>query len=251
MLTPVLEKLILQGKASFNTFVIGGGDKYVLNVKKERYIIITDIHYQPSVNVFNPDATNQEAWFRWDDITQLLYNNLNTQLKVFSTKSNNSFVFRNNINVTPLKTKSSDDYSLDRYLINPSDPIKLDTYLIHESDVSFTMSKAGAITINENGNTPADSIGFPPPFDYGKEGQLGVVKVRLSSLDAISPDYGAKQAGDYLDQVTNFPGGNLEFIFPVDQDHQLPDIDRPASYPLINISYVEIQGNITNIQATL
>ena len=51
MITPHLEKLILCGKASYNTFVIGGSEKCILNVDNDRFIIITDIIYFSQLNL--------------------------------------------------------------------------------------------------------------------------------------------------------------------------------------------------------
>ncbi len=51
MLTPILEKLILSGKASYNTFVVGGSEKHILNVENDRFIIITDLLYFHEVNL--------------------------------------------------------------------------------------------------------------------------------------------------------------------------------------------------------
>ena len=51
MLTPHLEKLILCGKAAYNTLSIGGSQKTIFNVAKDRYIIITDINKFRKVNI--------------------------------------------------------------------------------------------------------------------------------------------------------------------------------------------------------
>ena len=42
MITPILEKLILSGRAFYKTAVVGGS-KTTLNIENDRFIIITDI----------------------------------------------------------------------------------------------------------------------------------------------------------------------------------------------------------------
>ena len=94
MITPHLEKLILTGNASYNTFVIGGSEKSILNVAKNRFVVITDITYFHQLNL-DEGSGNVLSIF---DINLFLQTSLNTQLRVFSRKSNNLFMFRNNVN---------------------------------------------------------------------------------------------------------------------------------------------------------
>jgi len=248
MLTPILEKMILCGKASYNTFVAGGTQKNILNVKKDHYIIITGINYQSII----PESYSNIGLFvfEYPQLVAFLKESLNTQLKIFSTKSNNSFLFRNNFDMN-IAFADPGDITSALYFLTPKNSIKFDTYLIHESDVSFTLSNAGTTERNLVGTTPADSIGFPPPFDYGKIGQLGSQNVVLHSFDSLTPDNGFKSAGTQLDQLGTFAKSNLEFIFPVDAAHNLRDVNQAISYPIINIEYVEIKGRITDIEATL
>lgn len=247
MLTPILEKMILCGQASYNTFVAGGTQKNILNVKKDHYIIIIGINYQSMI----PTSYNNSGIpiFNYEQFDQFLKLSFNSQLKVFSTKSNNSFLFRNNFDFQIIGNTSNLETC--QYFMTPKNSIKLDTYLIHESDVSFTLSNAGTTERNLIGLTPADSIGFPPPFDYGKAGQTGAQNVVLHSFDGLTPDNGFKSAGTQLDQLGTFSKSNLEFVFPVDAAHNLRDVNQAISYPIINIEYIEIKGRITNIEATL
>ena len=55
MLSNNLQKLILTGRASYNTFCASGSNKNVLNVNNDRFIIITQIHFQNLVRVPAPD----------------------------------------------------------------------------------------------------------------------------------------------------------------------------------------------------
>ena len=122
MITPHLEKLILSGNASYNTFVIGGSEKSILNVAKNRFVVITDITYFHQLNLngdpldptLNGSALNQV--FTSLNLIDYLTNRLNTQLRVFSRKSNNLFLYRNNVNITQLP-RSFDPFAEDQFLV--------------------------------------------------------------------------------------------------------------------------------------
>ena len=129
MITPHLEKLILCGKASYNTYVIGGAQKCILNVANDRFIIITDLTYFSQLNL-DDDVSNINMS---EANLQILVNNLNTQLKIFSRKSNNTFLFRNQIEIATNLTSPAHD-------VFPVGSVKLDTFLIHDQDVSFTFT---------------------------------------------------------------------------------------------------------------
>lgn len=230
MLTAHLEKLILQGKASYKTFVAGGSSKHVLNVDNDRYIIITDLTYFSEVNLPRPFGSSE-------DLALLLEKRLNTQLRIFSRKSFNQYLYRNSINIIQIDT--------DRFRFVPVGSTKLDCYLVHESDVSFTFSVAGNRTNVDTGVSETDSIASPPPYDYGKNGQIGAVAVRL-----VGDSGGTRTANAGQGKVDNTQI-SLELSFPVDTGTQIPNLDDSSCYPILQVGYVEIFGNPTNIQATL
>jgi hypothetical protein len=237
MLTPCLEKLVLCGKASYNTFVAGGAQKHILNVKNDRFIIITDLTYYCSVNV-GARALDMTL----DRITDLFTKHLNTQLKIFSTKSQNAFLFRNNVLIQPINRDNTS------FNVSPIGHVKLDTYLIHESDVSFTFSYAGARRSVTNGTTKAESIAFPPPFDYGKDGQPGALNIEKITADGFL-SLSTLNGGQL--EITGGQPENLELSFPVDSNTIYDHVFNSWSQPIVQIGYVEILGNPTNISATL
>ena len=242
MLTPVLEKLILSGKAAFKTFVVGGTEKHILNVPNDRFIIITDILYFSNIN-----AIKKESEFfnlSYDEFSKL-FTKLNTQVKIFSEKSNNSFVFRNSFTAFPRSTIAQPNV----WVFPTHAPIKVDTYLIHENDVSFTFSLVGDQNTITSAISRTDVPAYPPPFDYGKQGQVGSEPVTQISADDITGEtvnyQGQNAAGDPLNSTSP-----LEFIGPVNSSHYPPSVINAAGYPLIHVSYVEIKGNPTNIEMT-
>ena len=235
MITPHLEKLILCGKASYNTYVIGGAEKCILNVANDRFIIITDLTYFSQLNLDEGVSNINMS----EANLQILVNNLNTQLKIFSRKSNNTFLFRNQIEIATNLTSTAHD-------VFPIGSVKLDTFLIHDQDVSFTFSKNGSNAALTTAISPSGSIGNPPPFDYGTQGQTGAIPVRIISGDLV---------------FQNVPAGNkeldksapqsLELMFAVNAATQLTNLKHSTSYPILNIGYIEILGSPTNIGATL
>ena len=233
MLSPTLEKLILCGKASYNTFVAGGSQKHILNVKNDRFIIITDLTYFSGIN-----TANRNLGLSADEL-KILVKNFNTQLRIFSNKSFNQYVFRNQLNVVPNLNGTLHD-------VWPVGSVKLDTYLIHESDVSFTFSYAGSRALIDLGNTEADSIAFAPPYDYGKDGQAGVLPVRLKgNAGTMKTSNSGQNKVDPNDQI------DLQLSFPVDASTNILGLDNAVCYPILQIGYVEILGNPTNISATM
>ena len=242
MLTATLEKLILSGNATYNTFVIGGTEKHILNVPSNRFIVITDITYFSQLN-----TKGGEFIFNLDQILEFERESLNTQLKVFSNKSNNHFIFRNNISIASYVDPLS-PLRQQKYLCQPFGSTKLDTFLIHESDVSFSFSIAGENLAQLVAATPVKSIAYPPPFDYGKGATA--INVKLVGNSSVAPNFYTAPVGTVQKFVTN-EANALQLMFPIDSNTQIQDTDSPNAYPLALISYVEINGNPTNISATL
>jgi hypothetical protein len=242
MLTATLEKLILSGNATYNTFVIGGTEKHILNVPSNRFIVITDITYFSQLNTKDGIFV-----FNNSQIKDFEANGLNTQLKVFSNKSNNHFVFRNNISVTPFVDADA-PIREQEYLCTPFGSTKLDTFLIHESDVSFTFSYAGRNLAQLVAATPVKSIAYPPPLDYGKGATA--INVKLVGNSNPTGNFYTAPVGTVQKFVVN-EANALQLMFPVDTNTKIQDTVFPNAYPLALISYVEINGNPTNISATL
>jgi hypothetical protein len=247
MLTPYLEQLIIKGKAAYKTFVIGGTQKHILNVQKNRFIIITDLTYFSNLNFPQlPGPSGGLPFFADRDAFIKLYEKMNTQMKVFSNKSNNSFVFRNSFNAFPHNANSLNS---DWWVFPTAAPTTLNTYLIHESDVSFTFSWFGDMATTFNGILKPDTIAFPPPFDYGQDGQTGAEPVRQIAEDTITGERvnfaGQKEAGVLFNNQAN-----LEFVGPVNSSHYPPNLTKASRYPLCLVGYVEIKGNPTNIEQT-
>jgi hypothetical protein len=167
-------------------------------------------------------------------------------MRVFSEKSNNTFLFRCQWNVSAVRESGGTD----KLYLAPAGITTLETYLIHESDVSFTFSLAPAVDdkpINGLGITPPESIGYPPPFDYGKRGQNGALNVRLRSQIPSVPTSFQALGGDLVTENTlQMP---KEFSFPVDASTQYQSKEA-ISVPIVNVGYVMVYGNPSDISGT-
>jgi hypothetical protein len=239
MITPLLEKLILNGKASFNTFVAGGSQKCILNIPNEHFIIITSIQYASALK-----STNTV-------LNQLQLNGLhkiyNTQLKIFSRKSLNTFLFRDSLNIG---ATGDDGTGIEKYMVTPIGNQKIDTYLVHESEVSFTFSYASLLSNLTVALSKEDTIAYPPPADYGKSGQIGALPVRLVTAIPFSLSGNDLQAQGGQASVTGSAAISKECIFPVDSNSSYNAINEPYAYPIVNVNYVLIQGMPNNISST-
>ena len=239
MITPLLEKLILNGKASFNSFVAGGSQKCILNVPNDHFIIITSIQYASALKATNTLLTR-------DQINNL-HTRYNTQLKIFSRKSLNTFLFRDSLNIG---ATVNDGTGTEKYMITPIGNQKIDTYLVHESEVSFTFSYAGVLSNITVAASKDSTIAYPPPADYGKSGQPGALNVRLISGIPLSASGNDLQAQGGQSSVTGSAAISKECIFPVDSNSSYNAINEPYAYPIVNVNYVLIQGMPNNISST-
>lgn len=231
MLTPNLEKLILCGKAAYNTLSIGGSQKTIFNVAKDRFIIITDI------TIFH------HLDFRGIELTDIQLNdymktNMLTQLTVFSDRSYNNFIVRNEFDIAQ---KGQNWHVL------PKGHTKFDTYLIHNTDISFTWIKSADMK-SFLGDTEAISTARPFPFDYGKIGQPNQQVVLKNDVGGTL-NWSINQAGN------TYPLPNLvttnQLQFPVNTVTTLNNCDLAYQYPVANIGFIEVFEEINNISATL
>ena len=236
MIPEKLQKLILQGKAQAGTFVAGGAPKAVLNVANDRFIIITSINYQSGVKTESLQINDDTA------LGKVLKN---TQVKIFSAKSNNTFVFRDQINISRHGSGTGSAYAA-----TPGGSETLETFLIHEDDVSFTFSTLGQINDVTVNTFPTTAPAYAPPFDYGKTGQPGALPIRIYSdyADAPGTFFFAPPGNDSIrDTVIN----EKELTGPINAvTDYTPFTSAPWSYPILNIQYVEIYGVPTDISGT-
>lgn len=243
MITSKLEELILNGQATFKTFVAGGAtDKHVLEIEQDRFIVITDITYFSHLFVL-PSIFNLQ-----DLKSKIFENGFNTQLSILGNKGFNRYVFRNNFNLAQVR----DD---EGQLVNVNIPmghVKMDCYLLHTEAVSFNFSSSlvfnGANIGIANTKVPA----YPVPMDYGKDGQLN----SINTIQTMQYNGGGV---NWLinNQFNNLPATNAqniqtEFSYPIFADTSLTSfqaLKEQYAGPILHVNYVEIKGLPNNINS--
>lgn len=226
MITPHIEKLIFEGKAQYKTFVAGCTNKHILNIPENRYIIITDLWYTPSL-YFNSANTKIQSY----------EDRMITQLTILGTRGFNRFLFKNSIIFTR-------DELRDESIQSPNNPIHITTFLIHTDNLSFTFSIGETILAFTTSIPPNSVVALQPPSDYGKIGQPGVIATTNRSVTPSAYEI------DFQGQNLPFGTfGNNEFSYPINAVTNLTNtlMTRQISYPILNVGYVEIQGQPDNI----
>ena len=226
MITPILEKLIFEGKAQYKTFVAGLSQKHIMNIPENRYIIITDLWYTPTL-YFEVGQPLETEYIKY----------MITQLTILGTKGFNRFLFKNSININynndPLKNNN----------FSPNNPIHISTFLVHIDGISFTFSNQENFAITTalaNFDNPA----LPNPTDYGKTGIPG----SINTINAINTFSGFEN-NFHNQKLTTGQGGSNEFSFAVNGNTNLDANIKTTSisYPILNVGYVEIIGQPNNI----
>lgn len=218
MITPKLEELLLCGKAFFKTFV-AGGDKHTLNFGNDRFIIITDITYFP-MNIPTSGTANQ-----------------NTQVSIYGERAYNNFIFRNyNIaQIAPEGFQPINDFT---------SPTTIHTFLVHDQQVGFSFCNAPFFQNLSLGVANGNNPGFPPPLDFGIDGQPGATATILTmdtpGVNIIQENLTTRAVGGVVE--------SQQLLFPFEASSRFGnDINNSQEYPLLHVNYVEILGSSNNI----
>jgi hypothetical protein len=223
MLTPILEDLILKGRAFFRTAVIGGTQKATINIDEDRFIIITDMIYFPGY--YKEDSfeiPNKETDY-------------SSQFTIYGERGFCNFIARTSLG--QLDTNQQLTYS-------PKNHIRYDTYILHTTQVGFSFSKGAPVTAIAF-PAPADNPGYAPPLDYGRIGDTGVINTSPTTL--INTVTGA-----FYNATTRAGSGTTNytsFQFPFDQDTRIEnfELDNTNNYPILQVNYIEVLGLPNNL----
>lgn len=212
MITPKLEELLLCGKAFFKTFV-AGGDKHTLTFGNDRFIIITDITYFP-MNIPTSGTNNQ-----------------NTQVSIYGERQYNNFIFRN-WNDAGNETK---DFT---------NPTTIHTFLVHDQQVGFSFCNAPFFQNLSLGVANGNNPGFPPPLDFGIDGQPGATPTILTmdtpGVNIIQENLTTRAVGGVVE--------SQQLLFPFEASSRFGNgINNSREYPLLHVNYVEILGSSNNV----
>ena len=240
MLTPILEKLILCGDAVSGTFTAGGSAAQNLIVPNDRFIVIHKMIHFPYIPV--EDTTDLDA----------LQQGLITQMQVFSEKSFNSFVFRNNVGVDMAFNNGA--FPLFVNQIRTGAPTDIDCYLVHESDVAFNFSKGIAPATFTIGIKPGKAPARKPEFGYGKIGintAIGNTPVELNKR-VFNAEF--RPMGRITPPTLGLPESYGELQYPIINgvSNLLPtEVDFVTGFPIVLVQYVSIKGNPNDLMSNL
>ena len=236
MIPVQLQQMILSGKARVRTYVAGGGQKTILSVPDDHYIVIYRFSHFPYMPGADENAVSQ--WMeRWT-----------TQMRIFSDKSDNHFVIRNNFSVGL-------DIAPSTPVLVPGQPYQEDCFLLHESDVSFTFSLGTKIAPTLIAVTPAEAPAKPPFVDYGKDGLYGGTGAPIAVTQIAGTFAGAeyRPMGEFVAPTGGLPSSADQLNFPVTGILAITSADLAEtvlSYPIVNVQYVMIEGNPTDKKPT-
>lgn len=198
MITPILEKLLLTGKAKNKIFHIGFGSFAQLLIPNDCYIVIHKIYWNGWLNQKPENITdiNWKQFFAYNEYA----------LKIQSDKESPLYYqFRNEVNFqwffngdpantlkllnAPINTAQFDDY----ILMTPKKPIIYDTFITANDYLNFTILR--------NALTPA-AINYGSVTSYANE---------------KNPPSGINGARVLLDMTLTGTGGSSTTINPVNK----------------------------------
>jgi hypothetical protein len=227
MITPILEKLILSGRAFYKTAVVGG-NKTTVDIQNDRFIIITGIHflgYQSTTFNIGRDTV--------------------TQLSIYGEKGFNHYMFANSrLGTTEYWDSTAGAARTGNIKVAVSQP-KIDCYILHTTSVGFSFLTSGSTlpSVIRNGLATGNNPGLEPPLDYGKDGQPGALNTDLIinmnaalSCDVV-PGYGGLGVGGSFSSQIQLPA--VAGTTPITNNNPYMCI--------ANIDYVEVLGIPENI----
>lgn len=223
LLSPLLEKLVLSGKAKLKTTVIGHSGHAIISATEDKLIIIIEFDYQHFVD-FPGSGTLAEF------IERSVH-----QLQFSSPKSHNHFIIREPLN------------SIDGGMnTNTNGAYKKETFLIHDNiihvNIVLVPSPLGGGSVG--GQPIANSGTQQPPLGYGT-GATGITQTESYSDVTALWEYLPLTEQFSPTGFTGFPFNVSQFLVPVQVATALnptndSNIRATRSYPIVNITYVEI-----------
>lgn len=196
MITPLLEKAIAEGKATYSKFTHAFGTWGGLKVPDGKTIIITDVKFTPFINPYanSPGITFQDF---------LNYNEY--QLRIDGKKSKNFMIYRNHISF--IKTSDAVNFLMTDTLGSviatgavhfvPPPPVIQDVFFICEEYIKIAITRNG---FRDNLGTIPGLLA-PVAAEQNKPNGLGDVPVQLR----ISMSSGA-QTMNYTPPTNRFGG---------------------------------------------
>lgn len=223
LLSPLLEQLVLSGKAKLKTNVVGKSGQSVLQVAKDRLIIIVEFDYQNFIDYVDP--TDQD----------MILDRSVHQLSFKSKKSKNHFIIRDQLNTLGVNTPTQ--------INNVNGYYRKETFLIHTGNVIVQIVTALPTTgvLSVAGHAPGQLGPEEPPLGYGT---ATPILQTVNESDALASTQYDPLTVDFTPFTLATPFNVSQLLIPVTAESALkPTFDGPAgqrSYPIVNVTYVEL-----------
>jgi len=230
MITPIIEKLILQGKGDFRTFTIFAAQASKLHVPDGSFIVITDIKVTPGANLTSPN--DEGGVLNATDRYSIM------QLDLFSKSiKRNSFLIKN-----PYMLDWNDNDNT-RYVVN-GEPQQFDVLMVADNDVYFSILRFQGVAelggIN-SGNLTRTQLP-PEPVSYGTT--LPVIR-RMQFEDGMKYNPVGYEEFDSTKPGQQYTVGA---ICAAGSNSPMPEIainqDRNFNRHVINVSYVQFNETV-------
>ncbi|RLC35867.1 hypothetical protein DRH27_06150, partial [Candidatus Falkowbacteria bacterium] len=158
MITPLLEQMILDGKAKFKVFSLMSMSQ-ILEVPPKSHIVVTDIWYNDFVD------TNEEMLDVESDIIPEIINNSIHKLSFNSEQQTDYLIIKDTVNITTEKTS-------DKNIINSFGQQHFNVYFKHKESLYIDITHlppVGTMALNKNPWAAGTREAFLPN-GYGKVG---------------------------------------------------------------------------------
>lgn len=257
MITPILERAILKGFASYSRASVAFSSFGVIPIPRNRIVIITDIKWYQFIN--------PRPGFEGQNVREFLKYN-EWQLKIDGKKSTNYMQYRNNFTWKDMSGGASFVPSLNQamaahiggfdayFFPEPGDPIQDDVYFIAEEYIKLTITRnafVNAVTSTFAAVTQSASEA-PPPNGIG--GVNVTLRSQMTAPNASVMNY--TEAAQYSGLTPPASGRNYDTYRQdvTNPDSIVSDFDVPSTlssytnfpfrtYPLVELGIVTINSN--------
>lgn len=226
MITPILEKWLIAGKAKIRTHTHWLSAVSKIDVPTNKFIVITDITISPCVNFSNNEDTNSAVIADKNALLQVDLFSGNDERKTFYARSDYEYLTKDEI----------------AYIKN-SPPVHFNTLLVYDKNVYVACLKPGGIN-NHNGFT----FGFlsntqlpEPAISYGNNEQVLKTVNMICGMNYAPA--GVNESGAVGGQISNQP------IALIDDNSIFGNPETNLynyNYPLILLQYVIVNEQMRN-----
>lgn len=190
MITPLLEKLLLNGKAKNKTFHFAFGSFANLEVPKDSFVVIHTIIWNNFINQKLKDIYSKswKDFFEYNEYTIKMQGQNTTPLQ---------YVFRNEVDFNFVGAPGSlrlmnvniiDAQYDDFILMQPKRPIVLNTFYTSYEDINFTLTRNALLPTNSN-FAPVNNYANERPIPTGVNGQDVLLRLDLGGTNGTSEAY--------------------------------------------------------------